>query len=238
MKKIVFISLVSFMIISILGIVVLQGYWIYSAWNDKEKEFSLAVQQSLQIVAEEIQERELSDYISKYERLIDSLDTPDDASFANLFFFIDEDKTNNLFSYYAFGILKEDYNITPYLNPTLGDTISQLTDVKQVKSTTIIKKNDVFDRENNIASSIEKIKTVDRMNISNQRIQSAFKSYTANLPIHKRLNVDELDFVLKREFDAKKIVTPYEFGIDSDGLATKIKSNNYASRCFCTISNR
>jgi len=194
MKKIVFISLVSFMIISILGIVVLQGYWIYSAWNDKEKEFSLAVQQSLQIVAEEIQERELSDYISKYERLIDSLDTPDDASFANLFFFIDEDKTNNLFSYYAFGILKEDYNITPYLNPTLGDTISQLTDVKQVKSTTIIKKNDVFDRENNIASSIEKIKTVDRMNISNQRIQSAFKSYTANLPIHKRLNVDELDF--------------------------------------------
>jgi two-component system, OmpR family, phosphate regulon sensor histidine kinase PhoR len=181
MKKIVFISLVSFMIISILGIVVLQGYWIYSAWNDKEKEFSLAVQQSLQIVAEEIQERELSDYISKYESLIDSLDTPDDASFANLFFFIDEDKTNNLFSYYAFGILKEDYNITPYLNPTLGDTISQLTDVKQVKSTTIIKKNDVFDRENNIASSIEKIKTVDRMNISNQRIQSAFKSYTANL---------------------------------------------------------
>lgn len=227
MKKIVFISLVSFMIISILGIVVLQGYWIYSAWNDKEKEFSLAVQQSLQIVAEEIQERELSDYISKYESLIDSLDTPDDASFANLFFFIDEDKTNNLFSYYAFGILKEDYNITPYLNPTLGDTISQLTDVKQVKSTTIIKKNDVFDRENNIASSIEKIKTVDRMNISNQRIQSAFKSYTANLPIHKRLNVDELDFVLKREFDAKKIVTPYEFGIYSDGLATKIKSNNY-----------
>ena len=69
------------MLISILGIVALQGYWIYSAWNDKEKEFSLAVQQSLQIVAEEIQERELSDYITTYESLIDSLDTPDDSSF-------------------------------------------------------------------------------------------------------------------------------------------------------------
>jgi two-component system phosphate regulon sensor histidine kinase PhoR len=49
MKKALFISLVSFMIISILGIVGLQGYWIYSAWEDKEEEFSLAVQQSLQV---------------------------------------------------------------------------------------------------------------------------------------------------------------------------------------------
>ena len=72
MKKNLFISLVSFMIISILGIVILQGYWIFSAWNDKEKEFSLAVQQSLMMVADEIQERELSDYITAYENLLDS----------------------------------------------------------------------------------------------------------------------------------------------------------------------
>ena len=41
MKRTLFISLVSFMIVSILGIVALQGYWIYSAWEDKEEEFSL-----------------------------------------------------------------------------------------------------------------------------------------------------------------------------------------------------
>jgi two-component system phosphate regulon sensor histidine kinase PhoR len=216
------------MIISILGVVGLQGYWIYSAWNDKEEEFSLAVQQSLQIVAKEVQERELSDYISTYESLIDSLETPDEESFANVFLFLDEDKTNNLISYYAFGILEQDYKITPYLDPTLGDTIETLTDVKQVKNTTIINKNDVFDRENNIASSVEKIRSIDRMNVANQRILAAFKSYTANTPIHKRLNSKELDYVLQREFNAKKIVTPYEFGVFDNGLATKIKSNNYS----------
>ena len=57
------------MIISILGILILQGYWIFSAWNDKEEEFSLAVQQSLIRVAEEIQERELTDYIKAYEKV-------------------------------------------------------------------------------------------------------------------------------------------------------------------------
>lgn len=227
MKKTLFISLVSFMIISILGIVGLQGYWIYSAWEDKEEEFSLAVQQSLQLAADEIQERELSDYIQAYENLIDSLETPDNASFANVFLFLDEDKPNNLLSYYAYGILEEDYQITPYLDPKLGDTIDVVTDVKQVKNTTIINENDVFDRENNIATSIEKIKTIERMNVNNQRIRSIFKDYTSNTPIHKRLNSQELDFVLKRQFDSKNIITPYEFGIYDDGLATKIKSNNY-----------
>ena len=230
MKKNLFISLVSFMIISILGIVILQGYWIFSAWNDKEKEFSLAVQQSLMMVADEIQERELSDYIAAYENLLDSLETPNNESFANVFLFLDEDKTNNLISYYTYGILEEDYKITPYLDPTLGDTIETLTDVKQVKNTTIINKNDVFNRENNIATSIEKISTIRRMNIANQRIRSTFKNYIANTPIHKRLNVNELDYVLKREFDAKMIVTPYEFGIYDNGLATKIKSNNYSEK--------
>ena len=230
MKKSLFIPLVSFMIVSILGIVVLQGYWIFSAWNDKEKEFSLAVHQSLMTVSEEIQERELSDYIYAYEQLIDSLKTPNNASFANVFLFLDEDKTNNLISYYAYGILEEEYKITPYLNPKIGDTTSTLTDVKQVKNTTIINKNDVFNRENNIAASIEKIKTIDRMNVANLRIRSTFKDYTANTPIHKRLNVKELDFLLKREFETKMIVTPYEFGIYDNGLATKIKSNNYIEK--------
>ena len=152
MKKTLFISLVSFMIVSILAIVALQGYWIYSAWEDKEEEFSLAVQQSLQLAADEIQERELSDYIETYESLIDSLEAPDNASFANVFLFLDEDNSNNLISYYAYGILEEDYKITPYLDPKLGDTLETLTDVKQVKNTTIINKNDVFNRENNIAT--------------------------------------------------------------------------------------
>ena len=227
MKKNLFISLVSFMIVSILGIIILQGYWIFSAWNDKEKEFSLAVRQSLIRVADQIQERELNDYISAYESLLDSLKTPDDATFANVFLFLDEDKTNNLISYYAYGILEEDYKITPYLNPKLGDTLETLTDVKQVRNTTIINKNDVFNRENNIAISIEKIKTIERMNISNQRIRSAFMDYTANTPIHKRLNIQELDFVIKSEFNAKMIITPYEFQILDNGLSTKIKSNNF-----------
>ena len=49
------------------------------------------------------------------------------------------------------------------------------------------------------------------MNISNQRIRSAFMDYTANTPIHKRLNIQELDFVIKSEFNAKMILLRTNF---------------------------
>ena len=64
MKKNIYLSFVIFMVVSILSIIFVQGYWIYFTWKNKESEFSLAVQQSLQIVAKEVEERELSDYIA------------------------------------------------------------------------------------------------------------------------------------------------------------------------------
>ena len=49
-----------------------------------------------------------------------------------------------------------------------------------------------LDYAENAPTRIEKIKTIERMNIANQRIRSTFKDYTANTPIHKRLNIQEL----------------------------------------------
>ncbi|MDA7711774.1 HAMP domain-containing histidine kinase [Flavobacteriaceae bacterium] len=215
------------MIISILGIIAVQGYWIYSAWKNKEKEFSLAVQQSLQVVSKEVQERELSDYISAYEKIIDNKGNPSESKYEDIFLFLDEDKPNNLISYYTYSILEEAYNISPYLDPKLGEIPSEVKDYKSVRNTMIIKKENVFDRTNNLPSSIERIKTVDRINVYNQALRDRFMNYSMNLPIHKRINIDELDQLLTREFNEKDIQTPYEFVIYNEGLSTKIKSNNY-----------
>ena len=57
---------------------------------------------------------------------------------------------------------------------------------------------------------------------------NAFVVFLRTMPIPRsiRVNSQELDFILKRQFDSKNI-TPYEFGIYNDGLWRKIKSNNY-----------
>lgn len=217
------------MVCSIFTIIFVQGYWIYFTWKNKESEFSLAVQQSLQIVAQEVQERELSDYTARYNNLVDSLGTPDQSDFLNIFLFLDEDQPNNLLTYFAYGLLKEQYSVAPYLNPQLG-TASSVADFRSVRNTTIVNKKDFFDRENSLISSIEKINRVERMNIYDQYQRNTFLDYSSNLPIHRRVSIEELDFLLSRELLDKDIHTDYEFGIFNDGLATKITSNNYVDQ--------
>ena len=74
------------MIISLAAVIVVQAYWITSAWENKEEEFSLAVSQSLKSVSTKVRDLEISDYIGAYEQLIDSIGTPNESNFTDIFF--------------------------------------------------------------------------------------------------------------------------------------------------------
>ena len=69
------------MSISLIGIIFLQGYWIYSSWENKEEEFSLSVNTSLREVSLEVKNRELNDYVNAYQMLIDSVGAPNESNF-------------------------------------------------------------------------------------------------------------------------------------------------------------
>lgn len=230
LKKNRFLILVALMITSIFGIVAVQAFWISSSWENKEEEFSLAVNQTLKSVAREIQNRELSDYISAYQKLIDSVGKPTESNFTDIFLFLDEDRPNNLSTFFAFGILEEDYNIEgSYFDPVLGerDSATRLRDYKGVRTTTILKK-EVFNRENRLSSSIQKLKRIDRLNSYDEaKYRDAYMDYANTLPIHRRLSNQEVALLLDMEFQERDIQIPYQFGVYNDGLGTKIKSTNY-----------
>ena len=228
-KKFFFILLVTLMIVSLVAVIMVQAYWINSAFENKEEEFSLAVSQSLQSVSKKVEDLEISNYINAYQQLIDSIGTPDESNFTDVFLFVDNDDdiTSNLTSFYAFGILQEDYNISlSDINPEFGN--DNLKDFKKVKTTTILSKDKIFNQENRVATSITKLKSVERMSVFDQEIfRSAYLDYSSTIPVHKRIRTDELRLLLDREFRARNILTPYEFGIYNNGLSTKVKSNEY-----------
>ena len=89
------------MFISLVAVIMVQVYWITSAWENKEEEFSLAVSQSLKTVSVKVRELEISDYISAYQKLIDSIGTPSESNFTDIFLFVDneEDISSNLSSF-------------------------------------------------------------------------------------------------------------------------------------------
>ena len=111
MNKRYYTTLVLLMSFSLIGIILMQGYWIYSSWQNKEEEFTLAVNRTLRQVVNEIQSRELNDYVYTYQMLIDSIGSPDESNFTDVFLFLDEDQSSNLSTFFAYGILEEDYNI-------------------------------------------------------------------------------------------------------------------------------
>lgn len=230
LKKNKFFVLVSLMITSIFGIIGVQAFWISTSWENKEEEFSLAVNQTLKSVTREIQNRELSDYISAYQKLIDSVGKPTESNFTDVFLFLDEDRPNNLSTFFAFGILEEDYNIDgSYFDPVLGqrDSVTNLKDYKSVRTTTILKK-EVFNRENRLASSIQKLKRIDRLNSYDEaKYRDAYMDYANTLPIHRRVSNQEVIMLLDLELKERDIQIPYQFGVYNDGLGTKIKSTNY-----------
>ena len=216
------------MSISLIGIIFLQGYWIYSSWENKEEEFSLSVNTSLREVSLEVKNRELNDYVNAYQMLIDSVGAPNESNFTDVFLFLDEDQSTNLSTFFAYGILEEDYNISipDNLMSTPGNN-QNVKDYKAVK-TTILNKN-IFDRrENTLNSSISKTKSVQDIDVFKfEKYKSAFEEYASSLPIHKRTTSREIQVLLEQSFQERDITTPYEFGIYSNGLSTKIKSNNY-----------
>ena len=174
------------MIFSIMAIISVQVYWIISAWEDKEEEFSLAVSQSLNSVSVMIEEREMSDYIAAFEKLLDSVGTPNDSNFTDVFLFMDDDMTSNLTSFYAYGILEENYILN--IDTKLGEELT-VKDYKKVKTTTVLNNDKIFNRENKLPSSIDKLRSVERINTYDQvKYRAAFSDYSSTIPIHRRLN--------------------------------------------------
>ena len=213
---------------SLIGIIFLQGYWIYSSWENKEEEFSLSVNTSLREVSTEVKNRELNDYVNAYQMLIDSIGAPNESNFTDVFLFLDEDQSTNLSTFFAYGILEEDYNISiPDNLVSNPETSQKVKDYKAVK-TTILNKNMFDRRENTLNSSISKIQSVQDIDVFKfEKYKSAFEEYASSLPIHKRTTSREIQVLLDQSFQQRNISTPYEFGIYSNGLSTKIKSNNY-----------
>ena len=228
MKKNYFVALVSLILLSIVGVVIIQVYWIKSSWKNNEEAFSLAINQILESVSTDIQNRELDDYILAYERLIDSVGKPDDSNFTDVFLFLPERSSTNLSTLFAYGILQEEYDLDGIsVDPRFND-FENISEYKSIKTTAILSE-DVFNRENNLVNSISKLKTVQRKNpFEIAKYRSIFMQYMSSLPVHKRVTTQEVSFLLKKALNEKKINTSFEFGIYNNDLSTKITSNNYS----------
>ena len=228
MKKISFSLLIFFMTISLIGIIFVQSFWIKTTIDNKERQFSLNVNQALKSVTDDIKSREMSDYLAVYQKLMDSISDPQESQLSSVFQYIDINKNSNKTYIYSQGILEDDYNITANLIEPESNDSTSILDYTKIKNTTII--DDAFDREMQNMSSIERLQRVEKMSIIDQAKYSSIFSDLANLkPIHKRVTNIEIELLLQREFKDRDLDLDFDYRVFSNDLATKVGSDRYSN---------
>lgn len=216
------------MSISLIGIIFVQSFWIKTTIDNRERQFSLNVNQALKAVTESIKDREMRDYLAVYQKLIDSIGEPQESQLTSVFQYINRNQNTNQTFVYSHGILEEDYNITSSLLESQSSDTTNIKDYKSLKTTTII--DDAFDREMQNMSSIERLQRVEKMSlIDRAKYESVFSDLAKLKPIHKRVNNVEIELLLQRELRERDLDLDYDYRVFDGELATKVGSDRYTN---------
>ncbi len=228
MNKKIYFSLIFIMSVALIGIILVQAFWIKTTLDNKEEQFSLNINQTLKSVSEQIQNRELRDYLAVYQKLVDSIGSPKESQLTAVFKYVDRNENTNQTFIYSHGILEEDYNISAKLFEPKSNDTSSILDYKKIKTTTII--DEAFDREMINMSSIERLQRVERLSLMDRaKYASVFMELAALKPIHRRITTVELELLLQRELKDREITIPFQYRVFNGDFATKVGSDNYSN---------
>ena len=228
MNKKIYFTLVFIMSIALIGIILVQAFWIKTTLDNKEEQFSLNINQALKSVSEQIQSRELRDYLAVYQKLVDSIGSPKESQLTAVFKYVDRNENTNQTFIYSHGILEEDYNISAKLFEPKSNDTNSIIEYKGIKTTTII--DEAFDREMKNMSSIERLQRVERLSLMDKaKYASVFMELAALKPIHRRLTNIELELLLQRELGDRDIDIPFQYRVFNGDFATKVGSDNYTN---------
>ena len=225
MNKKLFVLLIILMSMSLIGIIFVQGYWISNSVQNKRDQFAFNAKRALAAVASEIQNREFESYYYPFQKLVDSLGVPDDLTFDE-YFLIEEDPLTNETFLYRNGILQQDIKLT---SPSLDFDLDSV-EIKRYYSRSVrqILDKNTIDGSFPTRTSTDRIQEYYRLQEFEKRsFQELVTQRTKKIPIHKRVEEAEIERLMTLELVELGMETDFEFGIYSNGLATRVHSENF-----------
>ena len=229
MNKIKFRVLVSVMSLSLIGIIIVQLYWINSSYKNNEEQFRFHVQQVIGNVANRIQQNEATNFYRKYNELKDSIGVPPKQSELKQFMYVERNPATNEQVIYSNTLVLEDFNIKrSFFDNKLDDSIS-VKNLVSKRKTEIFKGNKI-DETNTVNSAfpseiVEKTENLDILDKAQFDIY--FKDIVSLRRIDERISKEELRDLLQNELKQYGVTASFEFGVYNNGLATKVKSDDF-----------
>ena len=176
MQRALFPILIVFMTLSLVGIILIQRSWIKKNESNFVRQFGLSTSAALSEVSDQLKERELLDYLSVYQKMIDSIGTPKFSELTEVFEYIDRSPNSNITYLYRQGIIEDDYNISAQSFDSLSKDSASILDFRTIKSTTII--DESFENEVDRMSSVERLQRIERMSsMDKARYETIFMDF-------------------------------------------------------------
>ncbi|MDI9257009.1 MULTISPECIES: sensor histidine kinase [Flavobacterium] len=228
MNKLFFRILVVLMSLSLIGIILVQVYWFDKSFENNEEQFKFHVKQVLGNVADKLQKYEQYTFYEKYNHLKDSIGkAPEKSDFLEFGYFQRDSRTNETIVY-SNSINSEDYRI----NSSFFD--KKLDSIREFKNFTAKRKTEIYNSGIDNTSpkqtvtpdiKIEKSGSGDLLN--NAQFEMFYKDIAAMRPIQERVSNELMQKMLADELKEYGVKTPFEYNVYSNGLATKVKSENF-----------
>lgn len=222
MNKNIFRFLIILMSVSLIGIIFVQGFWIKNSFENSEKQFSMSAKQVLIKVAQTVEAEELDKYYFEVAAMASSAD-PTEIKLSELFHLKDKNESSEYYMY-SNSILQEDFKVSsPFL---YGDKDSiEFRKLVNRKVTRVVRKDGI---DNNHLSAMDRYEQIQKMDREEKYLmRDAIQEGASMIPIHQRVDADRLRQLIEDEVKQRNLTSEFEFGIYSNNLPTKVRSDDF-----------
>lgn len=224
MGKKLFILLIILMSLSLVGIIAIQAYYISDAVDNEKARFKFNVEKALNYVSNTIEENEIEKYYEGVKEIVNKDGEIDTVAVSQFLIYQKNPSTKEAIIFRS-DILEEDYKLSASLFDIGLDSIdfAKITgkSTLQVYNTPQTANKDI---KSPLSSIIESGILDEAQRI---RFEKGFKKLRKTYPIHKRVSAKQIRTLLSEKLKKDAIDIDFEFAIYSNGLATKVSSNNF-----------
>ena len=240
MNKYRFQFLVVLMSLALLGIILIQLYWISTTYENNDLQFQYHVNQTIGKVADKVKEKERYEFDKKlYEYREQTGKVPDKKDVKRIFYTEKDMRTNEEIVYTNI-IAVENLNGFAVGNTFIDSASGSKKDYKNYVSS---RKKEIFHsnkkriadsgidihhsmNKDNVADEVI-VKQGDVTDLDRIGMDYTYNDIVSTYPVEDRIETERLQSLLNQELAVNKLPTNFQFAVFNNGLATSIKSDNF-----------
>jgi nitrogen-specific signal transduction histidine kinase len=212
------------MLISIIGIILIQTFWINNAIAISKKQFASNAKSAIKDAVNNIEKREFRDFIEENRDFFSQTQNPKNRDLRTYIFQKIDTINNEIFTYKQ-STLIDNYEIPITTNST--NKIKNFNSYfskreKEISSLNVNIQKDLKGKSKFKATAYSELPTFTKL-----EIEQVYKEVSPSKPIYQRVSKKELNENLQKELESRGIETPFKFAVFADKYPTKLRSDNF-----------